>query len=954
MRKQTGYTLLFSLSFLFVINCFAQTNPTIVSGTVKNNKTKEAVTAVSVTIKGTTTGTFTDDNGYFKFTTSQQPPFKLVISSVGYSAREVEFNGKEIATTVEPSYTLGNEVVVAASRVPERILESPVSIERVTTSAIRNAIAPSYYDLIGTLKGVDITTSSLTFKTVTTRGLGGSGNLRFNQLVDGMDNQAPGLNFSVGSIVGITELDVENMELLSGASSALYGPGGMNGTLLINSKDPFKYQGLSFQVKEGVKDIDQSQRSTSAYSDWSVRWANTVTEKFAYKIGVQYIKSTDWLGNNQSDYSRSGATGFPFGQPIAGNRQTDPNYDGVNVYGDETTSSLLAVGQGALDQTKAALISQYGTAIGTATYNGLYAGSQQFLAAYPTANISSYNSFLTANGGGALVSSGASNFFYGSLKNFYNGVNVSRTGYAEKDVINPTTDNFKLSGGLYYKITSSLQASLTANWGTGNTVYTGSDRYSLKDLKMGQYKAELKSKNWFLRGYATLEDAGSSYNATIAARLFNEAWSSSPKVWYPTYTTVFTQAMAAGANVTAADAAARAVADANRPSGPIYNNPLFQQIVSTPISKGGALFLDKTSLYSAEGQYNLTDLLGLAKSGTEFLVGGSWREYSLNSQGTLFADTAGRIKINEMGLYGQLSQKLFKDVVKLSLSGRYDKNENFDPRFTPRVSAVVKLAKDNYLRFSYQEAYRFPSTQNQWINLVTGSGTLVGGLQQMINYYQLNTNHVYNASGVINFSPIRPERSNSFEFGYKAVVAKKLMIDAYVYFASFKDFITSSNGLQVATNTKFSVAQNATGTVSTSGWGISGEYLLPSNFSLSANIYSDIVNSQPSDPNFISYFNTPKYRVNVGLANSGFGYKNRFGFGVAYKWQDSFYYQGSFACGNVAAFGTVDAMVSCKIPKIKSLVKLGASNLLNQYYTNGYGNSQVGGLYYISFGYNVF
>jgi len=580
MRKQTGYTLLFSLSFLFVINCFAQTSPTIVSGTVKNNKTKEAVSAVSVTIKGTTTGTFTDDNGYFKFTTSQQPPFKLIISSVGFSAREVEFNGKEIAATVEPSYTLGNEVVVAASRVPERILESPVSIERVTTSAIRNAIAPSYYDLIGTLKGVDVTTSSLTFKSITTRGFSGSGNLRVNQLVDGMDNQAPGLNFSVGSVVGLTELDVENMELLSGASSALYGPGGMNGTLLINSKDPFKYQGLSFQVKEGVKDVDQSQRSTSAYSDWSVRWANKISEKFAYKIGVQYIQSTDWLANNESNYSRTAASGFPFGQPIAGNRQTDPNYDGVNVYGDETTSSLSSVSSAVLKGVQ--------NALGTPTYNFLYGASNAYLTAVPTATLTQYNTFLTNNGGAGLVQAGYSPFFYGNIRNYYTGVNVSRTGYSEKDVINPTTDNFKLSGGLYYKITSSLQASVTANWGTGNTVYTGSDRYSLKDLKMGQYKAELKSKNWFLRAYATLEDAGKSYNATIAARLFNEAWMPST-TWYPTFTNAYTQYVSAGLTPIAASNAARAVADATRPSGPIYNNALFQKIVSTPISQGGGI-----------------------------------------------------------------------------------------------------------------------------------------------------------------------------------------------------------------------------------------------------------------------------------------------------------------------------------------------------------------------------
>ena len=128
--------------------------------------------------------------------------------------------------------------------------------------------------MVTSLKGVDVTTSSLTFKTPTTRGFNGSGNTRFNQLVDGMDNQAPGLNFSVASIIGLSELDVDNIELLSGASSALYGAGGMNGTLLINSKNPFKYQGLSVLVKEGIMHVGaNSQRAASPYHNWTMRWA---------------------------------------------------------------------------------------------------------------------------------------------------------------------------------------------------------------------------------------------------------------------------------------------------------------------------------------------------------------------------------------------------------------------------------------------------------------------------------------------------------------------------------------------------------------------------------------------------------------------------------------------------------------------------------------------------------
>ncbi|HEX3024456.1 MAG TPA: TonB-dependent receptor [Chitinophagaceae bacterium] len=943
MRKIFCFTSLLLILAIGTITSYAQT--TTVSGSVKNSKSKDIVTAVSVTIKGTSTGSFTDDNGNFKFTTTQKPPFILVFSSVGFAEKEVAVSqvSDEINVEIAPSYTLGNEVVVAASRVPEKILESPVSIERVSIADIRNAVAPSYYDVIGNLKGVDITTSSLTFKSISTRGFNGSGNLRLNQIVDGMDNQAPGLNFSVGAIIGLTELDVDNMELLSGASSALYGPGGMNGTLLINSKNPFKYQGFSFQIKQGVNHIDNLEHAPGAYYDWSLRWAKKLNDRLAFKINAQFIQAQDWIANNISNYDRSGSTGAPFGQVKSGTRTTDPNYDGVNVYGDETTQGLQGIAASVRAAAAAAggptllptLDGAIGAGLTLSQFQGLFTG--------PLAGLASYAPILYGSN---------------STKNYYNGVNVSRTGYNESDVVSPITVDAKLSGGLYYKLTNNIEASLSGYWGTGNTVYTGSDRYSLKNMKMGQYKVELKSKDWYVRAYATLEDAGDSYNATIAARYFNEAWMPST-TWYPTYMSAYTQYVAAGLSLTDAANAARAVADKGRPGGPIYNNPLFQKIVQTPISKGGALFLDKTSLYNLEGQYNLTDALGLGKTKTEFLVGGNWKRYWLNSEGTLFADKSsinpGKIMIEEIGAYGQLSQRLFNDVLKLTVSGRYDKNQNFDPRFTPRASAVIKIAKDNNLRFSYQEAYRFPSTQNQWISLVVGGNTILsGGLQQMIDYYKLNSSPVYNANGLVTFNPIKPERSSSYEFGYKGLLTKQLLVDAYVYYATYNDFITSSNGIQIATGKAFSVAQNATGTVKTNGWGVSVEYLLPHNFNINANLYSDQVTDQPSDPNFVSYFNTPKTRFNLGLNNTGFGPNGKYGFGVVYKWQDAFFYQGSFAVGQVPAFGVVDAMISYKLSDIKSLIKVGATNLFNTHYINGFGNANIGGLYYISFGYNVF
>jgi outer membrane receptor for ferrienterochelin and colicin len=236
MRRFFTNCVLVILALGLSISSFAQ-NSTTVKGSVKNAKSKEAVSAVSVTVKGGTTGTFTDDKGNFKLTTVQKLPITVIISSVGYTNKEVVVKSaeQEVDVELEAAFTLGDEVVVAASRVPERILESPVSIERIGQSAIRQTPATNYYDMITNLKGVDVVAASLTFKSIGTRGFNSSGNTRLNQIVDGMDNQAPGLNFSVGNIIGLTELDVDNIELLPGASSALYGPGGMNGTVLILS-----------------------------------------------------------------------------------------------------------------------------------------------------------------------------------------------------------------------------------------------------------------------------------------------------------------------------------------------------------------------------------------------------------------------------------------------------------------------------------------------------------------------------------------------------------------------------------------------------------------------------------------------------------------------------------------------------------------------------------------------
>jgi outer membrane receptor protein involved in Fe transport len=970
MKKDFRYLAFLLIAGIFSITTFAQTNT--ISGNVKSSTGKEAVAAVSVIIKGSSTGTFTDDKGSFKLVTNRKLPLALVLSSVGFETKEVTVSSASEVVEIDivPGSTLGTEVVVSASRVPERILESPVSIERMGTQSIRNAAAPNYYDATANLKGVDLTTSSLTFRTVSTRGFNGSGNLRFNQLVDGIDNQAPGLNFAVGNIVGPTELDVDNIELLPGASSALYGSGGMNGTLLLTSKNPFKYQGLSFQIKQGIMHTDASQRPAAPYYDWALRWGKQIGQKFAFKIGAQFIQAKDWQANDERNLLRNNV----FSSIKSGDRQSDVNYNGINVFGDEASASMNYFAQAVRAQVSATP----GITPGLNAIDAMIAGGLTYpqinttVSANPLlAGLAPYLPFLVP------TSSVATNPY----KTVYGSQFVSRTGYAEKDVVDYNTYNVKLTGGLYYKITDNVEASILGYWGTGTTVYTGADRYAIKNLKMGQYKAEVKGRNWFLRGYTVQENSGDAYTATTAALFINRVWKSDA-TWFQTYTGTYgTARMLQMAGDAQAHAAARGNADAGRflPGSTGYKDA-FNTAINTSINKGGAKFQDATDLYHLEGQYNFDKVKVV-----DLMVGASYQLFRLNSQGTIFVDTTGPININEYGGYVQVQKWLLNDKLKLTGSVRYDRSQNFKGRFTPRITGLIKVAENNNIRLSFQTAYRFPATQDQYINLLTGgSNRLIGGLPEFNTYFRFNTNPAYTAESIdsyrnsiaggtpnptllkaAQFQKIKPETMNSFEIGYKGLLTKKLLIDVYSYYSRYKDFIGrvavgrgKSGDPALAprelpspfTTDNYSFVINTTNNVKAIGWGIGLNYQIIKGFEINTNISSDQLKDVPST--LFTQFNTPKLRYNIGFGNQDLG--KGIGFSIIYRWQDKVNWQGTFATGDISAFSTLDAQVSYKFPKTKNIFKIGASNLLNKYYVSALGNPQVGGLYYVSFGYNVF
>jgi outer membrane receptor protein involved in Fe transport len=959
--------------YLTTYPCFSQN--TTVSGNVTDTRSKDPLVGVNITVKGKLAGTVTDGRGNFTLTTNTPPPFVLVFSTVGYESQEVNVSGSQsaVAVSLKEQVIMGQEVVVAASRMEESILQSPVSIEKMDIRTIRETPAANFYDALANIKGIDLNTQSLTFKSVNTRGFNANGNVRVVQLIDGMDNQAPGLNFSVGNIVGISEIDLESVEVLPGASSALYGPNAIQGIILMNSKNPFQYQGLSANARVGLMNVGREGIDPSLMRDFSIRYAKAFNNKFAFKANASYLAAVDWRANDYRDKNA--------GLWEASTRQTNPNYNGVNTYGDEAANS------------------------------------------FNLRNVATNPAFVQAVLTPAAAATGLS---VAQLQGLVPNQEVTRTGYLESELANYNTESLKLSGALHYRITEDVEAILQGNFGSGTTMYTGIDRYSLTGFTLSQYKAEVKGSNFFVRAYTTQERSGDSYSTGTLGIFMNEAYKPGNQ-WFPEYTGAFLQARLTGQEEQQAHLTARSFADRGRfAPGSTEFNAAKGQITSTAIPRG-ARFTDKTNLYHAEAMYNFNKLINFA----EIVVGANYRMYDLNSEGTLFLqdDDGEEFNIKEYGAYVQAAKKILDDKLKLTGSIRYDKNENFKGQFSPRLSAVYTVANNHNFRVSYQTGFRIPNTQEQYIDLNTPQARLIGGLPIFQQRFNLINNPVYSlqnvqafgatlqanatspatiqtatqlamadaqqgripatqaaiaaqaqiyalgigyqaalSAGVLQpyqFKEFKPERVQSYEIGYKSLIANKLMIDAYYYYNSYNNFVRQPILVQAnptegpseplallgLTGSRGIYASYASseGRVTSHGWALGLDYALPKGYTLGGNVaYNALVNADPELGQI--QFNTPRYRSNVTFGNRNV-VKN-IGFNIAWRWQDAFLWESSFTIPAtntvVPAFNTVDAQVSYKISPLKSILKIGGSNIFNRYYTQAFGNPSVGGLYYIS------
>ena len=919
-------TILKTLVLLFCVASFAQTT---VKGTV-NDASGLPLPGANIIVVGTSTGVVTDFDGNFSLNVDQNPPFSIQVSSVGFETltQEITKNNETLALVLNEGSFL-DEVVISASRTPERIFESPVTVERFGIKDIKTSASADFYGGLENLKGVDVNTNSLTFKSVNTRGFATFANNRFMQLVDGMDNSTPALNFPIGNLVGMIETDVQSVELLPGASSALYGANAFNGILFMTSKNPFDSDGISTSLKRGI--TSQESAGDNTYTDFGIRVAHKFSEKFAAKVNFGWLKGTDWAATSEVDSDM-----------IGGTRATNLNYNGINVYGDEVSTGIKEV-----------------------------AVALEALGILPA-------------GANALVPN----------------VAVSRTGYNERDLTNYNAESIKADWGLYYRpFENDFEISYIGKVGTGSTIYQGINRYAINNFFQEQHKLEVKNDNFYVRGYVVSDDAGDSYDMVFTGININRAWKDDV-TWFGEYAGTYVQSTLGGATDAQAHANARAVADTGRflPGSAEFQNA-YNTSITNPDLTTGSKFQDASKYYHADANYNFSHLIDVV----DIQVGGSFRQYSLNSSGTIYTDYDGAINYSEFGVYTQLQKELELSAdAKLKLTGsvRYDKSEFFDGFFSPRLAAGLTLNRNHNIRLSGQTGFRNPTTQDLFIGLDAGRALLVGSapnnLERYSNVFDISQtgqaafgqpaqitqtgsaayNNSYTASSVgmlgvtgnpadlvvANPDVVKPEQVTAFEVGYRGKF-DNLIVDFSAYHNTYKDFISTEivvaplygvvgdGGLSVASiangdYTAYSAYTNSRAEITSYGASIGLSTKVFSDFDLSGSYTYAKMDEDKNFPDFNTNFNTPEHKFKASFGNTAL-FEN-FGFNVSYRFSDDYFWEASFGNGVVEEFHTVDAQINYAVPSIKSTFKAGATNLLGTEYNTAFGTGNIGSIYFLS------
>lgn len=911
------------LSIIFVLFMgsvmFAQTS---ITGTVKEAKTGEPIPGANIKIVGKSIGTTTDFDGNFSFKVAQNPPFTLEISLIGYSLTKVEITQSEqkVSVVLDEATTSLDEVVVSASRTPERVLESPVSIERMDIRDIKNTSSPTFYDGLENLKGVDVNTNSLTFKSINTRGFATFANTRFMQLVDGMDNSSPALNFNLGNLLGMSELDINTVELLPGASSALYGANAFNGILFMTSKSPFEYQGVSVYGKTGI--TSQKAAGDNKFADVGIRMAYKFSDKFAAKASFSYLKGTEWWATEYRDFDNPSFD------------RSNPAYNGLNVYGDDFTIRLDFDAASGLPAGTlgAAKVSRTGyNEVDLMDGYGAESAKADFALHYkPFANDLEvvYNGKF---GQGSTIYQGQNRY---NIKNFFLQQHKIEIRNANFFIRAYVTDE---DAGDSYD-TRFAAININREWKSDPQWFT---EYA---------RTYIGGRLGMIPGMPILDDA----TAHRVARQVAQTGALIPGT--PGFKSAFDK-ITSDPNLTTGskflDNTKIYHSDANYNFGSIIDFAEIQLGGSWrkySLNSFGTIFTDY------DGPINYEEYGAYMQMQKKFV------DDRLKFTGSLRYDKSQNFE-------GNVSPR-----VSLSYSLGEGKTRNLRASFqtgfrNPTTqdqyigldagsAILVGSAPDNLDR--YTSSPLGVSTGGQ---AFTGSSTIqLSGRAAYDNSFSVASikNGTFQKS---DFDLVKPEKVTAYEVGYRAGFGS-LSLDMSAYYNDYQDFMgvksvvvpfygtvgdnsLSLLALQNGDTKPFQVYTNSPADITSYGATIGMDTKILGNYSFGVNYtLSKFEFDQASDPDYEASFNTPEHKVKVSFGNTAL-FEN-FGFNINYRWSDIYLWESTFANAIVDARSVVDAQINYSIPKWKSTFKIGGANIGGKEYYSAPGVGKIGSQYFVS------
>jgi len=946
---------------------------TTIKGSVIDAKTNEKLIGVSVLVKGSNKGVQTDYDGQFVLKTTNSLPLVLVIKYLGFETKEININDPKTKLIVKLSKSERalKEVSVRDSRITEKMKQNPLTVETMDAIAIKQTPAANFYEGLAHLKGVDITSASIGFKIINTRGFNSTSPVRSLQLIDGVDNQSPGLNFSLGNFLGASELDIQKVDLVVGASSAYYGPNAFNGVINMQTKNPFLHPGFSAQVKVGERSLTET----------AIRWAKVIKnkageDKFAYKVNLFYMRANDWNATNDNATSQS---------PVDINNPG--SYDAVNRYGDEYTSRIFYTPPtNALDLNKGYYLRNGYNEKDLVDYNSknLKLGA----AAHYKVTKNTELIYATNFGTGTTVYQGENRFSLRDILFFQNKLELKKDNRFFVRVYATNED----AGNSYDAYNTALLIQKAAksdlDWGKD---YNN----SLTQTLSGEIE------NW----YAANSGQGIRLD-TIPA---NKRLSYIDNYWKNNFADKIAKFHATARDI--ANAAGINSLERFAPGTARFDST-FKSITSLNNTQGGSRFFDQSALYHAAAEFKFnTDEIYNSNLNLDVIVGGNYRIYVPFSQGTIFKDGDEMITLyakdslgnilkqksdgndsiigkksngftqitnQEFGMYIGFERKFLDNKLKMSVTNRVDKNQNFNWLWSPAATMVYTKNK-NVFRFSLSSAIRNPTLTDQYFNLNVGRATLLGNLNGFKNLIAIdtlidifNTNRFTSTgadrlkTAAFDIEAIRPERCKSVEFGYRGNITEKIFVDASYYYSWYTDFLGYKIGAQVVWDSSstglyplfpnsvnvYRVTTNSKDEVTTQGFTIGLNYYYKNYLGFSGNYsWNKLDRGNSTDP-IIPAFNTPEHKFNLGVNGRDIEYfskKEKWGYGINYKWQEGFLFEGSPQfTGVVNSYGMLDVQWNTSISKLNAVFKIGASNALNNMIYQVYGGPSVGRMAYAS------